>query len=114
MNSKVRDIALRKAVVLWSAAPIDPPVVVIKIGERPPDPLYYLSWGACRSDFRDSSEADKVRMLFRHLDDLVSAGISRAAVHEAFLAIPEYRASKHGTHSQGTPETRSAPAADRH
>lgn len=87
------DIPLANAQIVWTLAEgEDGPALRVVGGPEKDDDRYLSSWGACNSDFNEASDAEKLRMLLAESVNLtLNENIPPRVVHEALMAIPEYR-----------------------
>jgi len=89
------DYPLAETQVIWDPCdnPELPSVELVRAGFADEDDSRYLSsWGACNQDFVEASPAAKVNMLMRQFVHLAAIEkIAPAAIHKAFMQIPEYR-----------------------
>lgn len=87
------DVPLEKAMIVWSSMKLNPPIKVVPVGWLE-DVRYCFTWGACSYDFIYATPEQKLLQLFVMFNELVLYHkIKPMAVHQAFVAIPEYRAS---------------------
>lgn len=85
------DVTLAEMVLLWEPDdPSMPPVKVLGGGQN--DSHYTSSFGADSMDWPVLDNVGRLLRLFTRFHELVMAhGIAPQAVHDALLAIPEYR-----------------------
>jgi len=99
------DVPLHEAQVIWDYHGNDPDAPPLLVMGHPDAngldlrgtrdvPDYYSSWGACLAEFIGATYDERLTMLFEKFQELVTfEGLTPAAVHSAFCAIPEYRYS---------------------
>lgn len=89
------DIPLSRALLLWdNAASGAPRFAVREIGHRDYD-HFRMSGGACYSSWKEMARTDPKKLLTQAMIELwhIAAfqGVPIAMIHEAMLAVPEYR-----------------------